>query len=321
MNTEIDNKIREKLPGVEYQVLLENHTTFRIGGPARFFLAANTKEKVIQGVKAAVELGIPFYLIGGGSKLLISDKGFNGLIIKVKNAEFEIKDDYAVSGAGLSLDKLIKESNEAGLTGLEWAAGIPGTVGGAVRGNAGAWYGSMKDVVEEVEAFDSETGKIRNISKANCDFSYRSSVFKKNANLIVLSCKIRLKKGDKKKGAEEMAEYVDYRRKKHPLEFPSAGSIFKNPSSEKESTDKEKPEGLARGRPMAEGLPAGRLIAESGLAGRRIGNVKISERHSNFIVNLGGGKAEEVKELIALAKQEVKEKFGINLEEELQYLE
>ncbi len=311
MKTEIADKIKEKLPDVQYRVPLENHTTFRIGGPARFFLAADTKEKIIRGVKAAVELGVPFYLIGGGSKLLASDAGFQGLIIKVKNAELDIEDVRITAGAGLSLDKLIKEANEAGLAGLEWAAGIPGTVGGAVRGNAGAWYGSMRDVVEEVEAFDSETETTRSFKNAECGFSYRSSVFKKNPNLVILSCKFLFKKGDKEKGAAEMAGYVDYRRKNHPLEFPSAGSIFKNPSSEKDSVDKEEPENF----------PAGRLIGESGLAGKTVGKVKISEKHSNFIVNLGGGKAEEVKQLIGLARDEVKKKFGIELEEELQYLE
>ena len=283
-------------------VLLKNYTTFRIGGPAKYFYIARTKQDLIKAIKTAKELKLLFFVLGGGSNLLVSDKGYNGLVISYQlsiinflplKAGFKI-----VAGAGLPLGKLVSASAEKGLTGLEWAAGIPGTIGGAIRGNAGAFGKSMADVVKSVEVFNVGENISRPFLNKDCEFEYRDSIFKHNSNLIILSAKIQLKKGDKKEIQKKIKEYLDKRKKTQPLGFPSAGSIFKNP----------------------EGFFAAELIEKCGLKGKKINEVQISEIHSNFIVNLGKGKAKDVEKLIKLVKQKVKQKFGIDLEEEIDIL-
>jgi len=254
-------KFRKNVP-------LKNYTTFKIGGPAKYFFEAKRKEELIEAIKLAKKLELPFFILGGGSNLLVSDKGFDGLVIKF----------------GQPLSSYVSK-------GLEWAVGIPGTVQGAVYSNAGAFKKSMKDVVKEVEVFDTKTEKIKNFKSKDCKFGYRDSIFKKNKNLIILSVKIKSKKSNRKK----IKQYLDYRKKTQPLNFPSAGSIFKNPR----------------------GFFAADLIERCGLRGKRIGKVKISEKHANFIVNLGNGKAKDVKKLIKIIKNKVKNKFGVTLKEEI----
>ena len=263
--------IKKLLPGVKRNVLLKNYTTFKIGGPAKYFYIAQNKTELIGATKQAKKIKLPFFVLGGGSNLLVSDEGFNGLVIKF----------------GQPLSSYVSK-------GLEWAVGIPGTVQGAVCGNAGAFKKSMKDVVESVEVFDTETGKVKIFKNKDCRFSYRNSIFRKKKNLIILSVRIKTKKVNAKK----IKQYLDYKKQTQPLNFPSAGSIFKNPK----------------------GFSAGELIEKCGLKGEKIGNVKISEKHGNFIVNLGRGKAKDVIKLIKLIKQKVKNKFKVNLEEEIQYL-
>jgi len=268
-------------------VLLRNYTTFRIGGPAKYFSVAKNKEELIEAIKLAKKLKLPFFILGGGSNVLVSDKGFNGLVIKF----------------GQLLSSYVSK-------GLEWAVGIPGTIQGAVCSNAGAFKKSMKDVVKEVEVFDIKTGKIKIFKNKDCKFSYRDSIFKHKKNLIILSVRIKVKKSDPKK----IKQYLDYRKKTQPLNFPSAGSIFKNPPgfSAGELGEEDKSSSSA--------FAAARLIEKCNLKGKRIGNVKISEKHANFIVNLGNGKAKDVKKLINSIKKKVKNKFNIELEEEIQYL-
>ena len=266
--------------------LLKNYTTFRIGGPAEFFFEAKTKEGLIKAIGLAKERKLPFFILGGGSNLLVSDKGYKGLVVSYQLSSFVLQKNRIVVGAGARLANLVN-------CGLEWAAGIPGTVGGAIYGNAGAFGESMEDEVRSVEVFDANTGKIKVFKKKDCQFAYRRSIFKKKKNLIILSAEIKAGKSNLKK----VKEYLDYRMQRHP-QLPSAGSIFKNP-----------------GR-----TPAAILIHKAGLTGRKIGQAQISEKHSNFIVNLGDAKAEDVKKLISLAKKTVKNKFKITLEEETQHL-
>jgi UDP-N-acetylmuramate dehydrogenase len=268
-------------------VLLKNYTTFKIGGAAKYFYTAKTKEDLIEAIKKAKNLNLPFFILGGGSNLLVSDKGFSDLVIKF----------------GQPLSSYVSK-------GLEWAVGIPGTVQGAVCGNAGAFKKSMKDVIESVEVFDTETGKVKIFKNKDCKFSYRDSVFKKNKNLIILSVKIKTKKSNTKK----IKQYLDYRKQTQPLNFPSAGSIFKNLPAF--------PAGFLVEEDKSSSLPfaVARVIEKCGLKGKKIGNVKISEKHANFILNLGQGKAKDVIKLIKLIKKKVKNKFKINLEEEIQFL-
>ena len=278
---------------------LSGHTTFKIGGKAKYFFIAKTKKQLIGAVKEARKNKIPFFILGGGSNILISDKGFDGLVIKLENSQIKTRGFKIFSESGALLSKLVNESALKGLSGLEWAAGIYGTLGGAIRGNAGAFGKEIKDLVEEIEAYDFKEDKIKIFKKRECFFSYRGSIFKKKENLIVLLAVFELKKGAKKNIKEEIIKYLEYRKKNHPLNLPSAGSVFKNPPSKS----------------------AGELIEKCGLKGKTIGKAQISLKHANFIVNLGGAKSEDVLRLIFLAKKKVKEKFKIDLEEEIRYLE
>lgn len=282
-------KVEKELPEIKKNVLLKNYTTFKIGGPAKYFCQTKTKEELIKAIQWAKKEKLPFFILGGGSNLLVSDKGYRGVVIKIQNSKFKIQNSKKeiFCEAGIPLAKLVP-------FGLEWAVGIPGTVGGAIYGNAGSFGKSMRDVVKEVEVFDTETEEIKIFKKKDCQFSYRDSLFKKNKHLIILSAKIKKRKSNPQK----IKKYLDYKKKTQPLNFPSAGSIFKNP----------------------QGFSAGQLIEKCNLKGKRMGNVKISEKHANFIVNLGNGKAKDVKKLINLIKKQVRNQFGIILEEEIQYL-
>lgn len=278
-------------------VSLKNYTTFKIGGRAKYFFVAKTKENLIAAIKTAKKDNLPFFILGGGSNILVADKGYGGLVINFQFAICNFQNSKVIVGAGLPLGKLVNSSARRGLSGLEWAAGVPGQVGGAINGNAGAFEGSMADIVESVEIFDLRNQKIKNFKNNDCKFSYRASIFKDNSNLIILSCKLQLKSGDKKTIKEKIQEYLDYRNERHPKE-PSAGSVFKNVGD----------------------IPAALLIDQSGLKGKKIGGAQISKIHPNFIVNLDGAEAKDVLRLINLVKKRVKEKFGISLEEEIQFL-
>ena len=297
-------KIQNPKSKIQKNVSLKNYTTFRIGGPAKYFFVAKAKENLIGAIKMAKKMKLPFFVLGGGSNILVSDKGFNGLVIKLQitnyklqtNSKKQIPKIYAEAGTPLAL--VVSEATKKNLTGLEWAAGIPGTVGGAIYGNAGAFGSSMANVIKKVEVLDVKDLKFKNYDLKDCEFGYRDSIFKKNKNLIILSATLQLKEGKKEEIEKKIQENLKSRKEKQPLNFPSAGSIFKNPK----------------------GFSAGELIERCNLKGKRVGNVKISEKHANFIVNLGRGKAKEVMKLIKIIKNRVKKKFGVVLEEEIQFL-
>jgi len=270
---------------------LAKYTTFKIGGPADFFVEIESEDKLLKALKLVKELKLPYFILGGGSNLLVADEGYRGVIIKISNLKSQISNRKIVVGAGVSLGKLVELAAENSLTGLEFAAGIPGTVGGAVRGNAGAWGKAIGDKVKRVKVLTPE-GKIKWIKNSDCRFSYRQSRFKKTKE-IIWEAELELKKGDKKEIQEKIKENLA-KRADQPKE-PSAGCVFINP----------KP------------LSAGELIDKCGLKGKRIGNAQISPKHANFIVNLGGAKATDATKLIKLIKEKAKEKFGIDLEKEI----
>jgi UDP-N-acetylmuramate dehydrogenase len=330
--------IKKELPGVKENVLLKNFTTFRIGGKAKYFFQAKSKEELIKAIFLAKKFKLPFFILGGGSNLLVSDKGYNGIVIRFQISDFRFQKNKIIAGAGTPLAILVSEAAKNSLTGLEWAVGIPGTVGGAIWGDAGAFGSCMADLVESVEVLDIGDYKIPNskiqipnkfqipkfkikiLKNKDCKFGYRESIFKYNKNLIILSAKIRLKRGKKSEIKRKIKEFLNYRKQTQPLNFPSAGSVFKNYELriEKYELIKKFPEiknFVKKGQ-----IPAGWLIEKCGLKGKRIGKAKISEKHSNFIVNLGGAKAKDVKDLIDFTKKKVKKIFGITLEEEIQYL-
>ena len=283
-------KIQENVP-------LKKYTTFRIGGPARYFFTANSRLALLEAVQWAIKRRLPLFILGKGSNLLVSDRGYRGLVINAKCQGISFKKNKIYAEAGASLGQLASFSLENGLSGAEWVAGIPGTVGGAIFGNAGAFGKSMKDITESVEVLDIKRNIIKKIKNKGCHFGYRQSFFKKNRHLIILSCELKLKKGDRHDIKKEMKGYLDYRATHHPKN-PSAGSIFTNPK----------------------GYSARELIDICGLKGKKIGGAQISNIHSNFIINSGGARAQDVWALIQLVKKTVNKKFKIKLGEEIIFL-
>ncbi|OHA76760.1 MAG: UDP-N-acetylenolpyruvoylglucosamine reductase [Candidatus Wildermuthbacteria bacterium RIFCSPLOWO2_12_FULL_40_9] len=311
-------KIENLLPETQRSVLLKKHTTFRVGGFAEYFFIAKNSDDLVRAVIAARELKIPFFILGDGSNLLVSDSGFQGLVIKARNNQYKIEHQKICADSGVAVSVLVKESVKRGLSGLEWAGGLPGTLGGAIRGNAGAFGGEIKDSVVEVEFLDNQN-KVRKFSNKNCAFSYRSSIFKKKS-FIILSVIIKFQKGDRNKLSKVAKSHIIYRRTKHPLNYPNAGSIFKNCDFKKApKAIKKRFLSVVKKDPFPI-IPTALVILEAGLSGKRVGNAQISKKHSNYIVNLGGAKASDVKKLIKIVKDTVKNKFNLVLEEEIQII-
>lgn len=296
-------------------VSLKRYSSFKIGGPAKYFyvsqssLRARGVEDLIRALEKARKLKIPVFVLGKGTNVLFDDKGYKGLIIKIQDSTVTARDNKVFTGAGCSLKKLLNFCLKKNLTGLEWTAGIPGTLAGAIYNNSGAFGNEIKDAVKEVWSLDikpcQKRGKDFSIIKRNnfqCDFGYRKSIFIKNKD-IILKVVLELRAGDKKKIANRIKRIIDYRKKHHPLEFPSIGSVFKNPVIFENSA--------------AIRVSAAELIERAGLKGKVFGGAMISSKHANFIVNFNRAKSSEVKFLINLAKKQVKKKFGIVLEEEI----
>jgi UDP-N-acetylmuramate dehydrogenase len=326
---------------IQKNIPLAPYTTFKIGGPARFFCEAENEEEILEALKLAQKKKLPVFVLGGGSNVLVSDKGFDGLVIKISKFPptgdhpqgDKIQDTKIECGAGCQLSKIVSESVKSGLSGLEWAAGIPGTVGGAVRGNAGAYGGTMGEIVESVKVLE-----IPNFSKArlfpsksralgipqsqafssrDCKFSYRDSIFKQNPNFIILSVELKLKKGDKAESEKKIKEILALRKEKQPMEFPSPGSFFKNPVVKNKKLIQQFETDTGQ-KVRDDKLPAPWLIEEVGLKGKKIGGAMMSEKHANFIVNIGKATADNVMTLAAVVKTRVRNRFGIQLQEEVQ---
>lgn len=276
-------------------VLLSEYSTFRIGGPARYLIEVDNAEDLKKVIQKVLELNLQFIVIGGGSNILFSSKGYNGLVIVFKsNNTFSINDNLIEVNASVSLNYLVNKLNN--YTGLEWAVGIPGTVAGAINGNAGAFGGEMSELIKQVKVLEVKDNQIieKNFSKEDCKFSYRNSIFKNNPNLIIISAILELKKDSEENVKQKIKNNLSKRMSKQPKGF-SIGSIFKN----------------------GEDFFAGELIEKAGLKGLQIGDAKISDEHANFIINLGKATSDDVLELIKIIKKEVKEKFSIDLEEEI----
>ena len=274
--------------------LLSSYTTFKIGGPADYFCEAKNEKEILSALKFAQKKKIPLFILGNGSNVLISDKGLRGMVVKIANSKYQIVKSKIVAGAGMGLNKLVDIAKENELTGLEFLAGIPGTLGGAIVSNAGAWQQNIGDKVERVKILD-ENNQFKWLNHEECQFSYRRSRFKKTKE-VILEVELKLTKGKRQESEREIK--INLKKRKNQPKEPSAGSIFINP----------KP------------LSAGALIEECGLKGEKRGSAQISEKHANFMVNLGGAKASDVVELMALARRKVKEKFNILLEPEINFL-
>lgn len=317
-----DLKILENIP-------LAPYTTFEIGGPARFFCEAKTKKEIIKAIQWAKNKKVRYFILAGGSNVLVADNGFDGLVIKLQVSSYRLRDRIIIAEAGLNLAKLVQLALENSLTGLEWAIGIPGTLGGAIRGNAGAMGHSISEIIKKVEVLiddkQNQKLKVKKFSNRECKFGYRDSIFKSRSNLIILGAELQLKKGNKEEIRKRMAEYLK-KREGQPKE-PSAGCIFKNveiarqPEIQFQEDNKEFVKIRRELVPIHDGkIAAGWLIEQCDLKGKKIGRAKISEKHANFIVNLGGAKAEDVFILISLIKQKVRNKFNIQLEEEIEFV-
>ncbi len=321
MQDSIFETLKKQLPALQKGVLLKEHTTFKIGGPAEYFLLADKKEDIVKAIKLVKKLKIPIFIMGGGSNLLVADKGVKGLVVKNQDqSPVVVKPNYIIEApAGMVLGKLVDFSIKKSLQGLEWAGGLPGTFGGAIRGNAGAFGGETKDLILEVVALDNRL-RLRKLSYKQCRFSYRSSIFKEK-NWMVLSASLKLQKGSQKALRQIANSHMDYRKEKHPLEYPNAGSVFKNvafkdlaPKFQNLFADKVKQDPF----PI---VPSAWFIIGAGLTGKKIGGAEISQKHSNYIVNTGNATAKDVLKLITLVKKTVKKKYNISLEVEVQYLE
>lgn len=277
---------------------MKKHTTFRIGGPADYFVTPHTFREVSEVIRLCREAQIPWYILGNGSNLLVSDKGYRGVIIQLfKNFnEVVVEDTCICAQAGAQNSVIAKRALEAELTGFEFAAGIPGTMGGAVVMNAGAYGGEMKDVLEEVTVLD-ENQEILTLPKEKLELGYRTSIIAKK-QYVVLEAKLRLAKGEAQAIRARMEELKELRVTKQPLEYPSAGSTFKRP----------------------EGYFAGKLIMDAGLRGFSVGGAQVSEKHCGFVINKGDATAEDVDLLMKEVSRRVMEKFGVRLEPEVKRL-
>lgn len=276
---------------------MSRHTTFKIGGNADMFIIVKDREELAFCVQNAKKQGVPYYICGNGSDLLVSDAGIEGAVISTEMLKgINITGDFVTVEAGNSVQSLCTAVMHKGLSGLEFAFGIPGTVGGAVYMNAGAYGGEIKDTIVSATYLD-KSGEIKEISKEEMELSYRKSVFQENGG-IILSAVFRLKKDDPDEILKKMNGYMERRKEKQPLEFPSAGSVFKRP----------------------EGNYAGTLIEKSGLKGAKCGGAEVSEKHAGFIVNTGGATSKDVKDLIKIIKDKVFKDSGIVLETEVIYI-
>ena len=304
---------------VDKDVALAKYTSYKIGGPAKYFFIAQNNEDLVRAVVFAKKCKIPACVLGGASNVLISDYGFNGLVIinKAKDIIFK-SDNRVVADAGVILMVLVNQTIKKGLVGLEWAAGIPGTVGGAVRGNAGAFRSETADNLIGVEIMRGSKQFI--LSKEQCQFGYRDSIFKHNNDLII-SAEFQLTPGDSAKAKARLLEILAKRRAGQPLQYGSAGSVFKNVLINADNQNlADEIKDLPQEYREFKKIPAAWLIEQCGLKGKQIGQAQISDMHANFIINLKGATAKDVKALIEEIKAEVKAKFGFKMEEEIQYL-
>lgn len=304
---------------IQETVLLAPLTSFRIGGVAKYFAQVRSIEELKESLEFAKEKGIDFYVVGSGTNLLVSDNGFNGLIIQMKMNGISFENDLLEVESGVPLIKAINFSAENGLSGIESLAGIPGTVGGAVRGNAGAFGCEMKTAVKKVHAYDAEKEIMLEVPAVDCDFAYRSSLFKKNRNLIVTSVTLELEKGEIEKIKAKTMETILKRASRGLHGVKSAGSFFMNPMVENKSLlDEFEKE---NGSPARGGVvPAGWIIDRANLRGKKIGGAQVSPQHANYVINADDATAENVMMLVSLIKQQVRDQFGIQLQEEVNYL-
>ncbi len=306
MNKEKTNYLCQKLKKIvnaEHIYInepMKKHTSFKVGGPADVFVKIKNEEELKEVLKIIKNESVPYFVIGNGSNLLVKDKGIRGIVLKIELDDIEIKKDneeYIVKvGAGVKLMTLAKKLLNAEIEGFEFASGIPGTMGGAIRMNAGAYGGEIKDIVLETRYMDDE-GNIHTLENDEHQFEYRNSIFSKES-WIILNTTLKLKRGNKEEIKSKMDDYAANRKEKQPINFPSAGSTFKR----------------------GDGYITAKLIDECGLKGYRVGDAEVSSMHAGFVINKNNATAEDVLKLIKYIKEEVYEKFNIDINLEVQVI-
>lgn len=277
---------------------MKSHTTFRIGGPTDIMVKPQSIEALGETIKLCKEYQVPYYILGNGSNLLVADEGFRGVMIQIYHnlSQIKVEGNQVIAQAGALLSRIATKALENSLTGFEFAHGIPGTLGGAVVMNAGAYGGEMKQVLVSCKVMD-EQGNLLTLTNEELELGYRTSIIH-NKNYIVLEATLRLEQGNQEEISSYMKELMGRRKEKQPLDKPSAGSTFKRP----------------------EGHFAGKLIMDSGLRGYRLGHAMVSDKHCGFLINDGGATCKEVEELIKHVQKVVKEKYQVELEPEVKIL-
>lgn len=323
------DELRSRIsPDVKEGEPMDRHTTFKIGGPAEYFLEARTADDAARAAAAAKALGLPCFVFGGGSNMLVSDDGVKGLVVKMANRDVAVHDGGDVTAdAGATTGLVSTRVTEAGYTGFEWAIGVPGTIGGAVRGNAGCYGGETKDALVSVRVLKDGVEAV--MSNADCGFAYRESVFKKNPGWIVLSATFRFQKAPDPAAAKaRLRQILLDRKEKQPVEYPTAGCMFMNwtPSGPSDidairrSLDLNKDESIPL-TPQGT-VPAGWIVDRAQLKGMKVGHVQVSDKHGNFFVSDGKAKADDVIALTAAIKTKVRNITNgvVQLHEEVEYV-
>jgi len=282
---------------VKENVSLRDLSSFRVGGLARYFAEPRTEEELQDIIRCANQIALPFAIIGGCTNILFSDSGYPGVIIRYAANKITQAGTEVICGSGLGLQQLLSYCATNGLSGLEHLSGIPGLVGGAVRGNAGTSAEWINSAVVSIKALDVNTLQMRTLSNPECKFSYRNSLFKENPGYYITECRFALKKTFEKHVRSRGALYIK-NRSAQPTGVNSAGCVFKNPP----------------------GLSAGKIIDQLGLKGKTMGGASVSEHHANFIINRGKASASDIIMLISYIKQQVRDKMGIQLQEEIEYI-
>ncbi len=289
------------IPNLQENVPLAPYTTFKIGGPAKYFIVAKTSDEMVQAVKEATAVNIQWIVLGGGSDVLVSDKGFDGLVIKSELREVVMNEETAEVrvGSGVLLSALIPKTMNAGFAGLEYAIGVPATAGGAVWANLGARGSDIAQWLTSVTVLTPE-GEKKILTNEDCAFAYRDSIFK-HEQFIIVDATFQLTKTDKKVTFAKMKELADLRKDTQDVGAQCVGCVFQNPTDQ---TD----------------VAAAKLIDDLGLKGKQIGGAKVSDIHANFIINIGDATADDVVQLISFIKQQVRDKKNIQLHEEIEYI-
>jgi UDP-N-acetylmuramate dehydrogenase len=310
---------------VQEHIPIALFTVYKIGGSARYFTEVRTADEVREAIRFGRDKGVPFFILGAGSNILVSDQGYEGILIHMATSGISQNNVLLRLDAGVKMAQAVAASVKSGLAGFEWGIGIPGSVGGSVRGNAGCFGNEMGDVVHAVEVLDTDDTAlpIKIFSNSECEFGYRHSIFKLHPAWVVLSVTLELRLDEPKKIQERVLTITKERNEKQDIGTKSCGCIFKNISWEETGKSKED---LLRSFSEFEtiedrkNIPASFLIDRAGLKGVREGGVVISPKHANFFVNEGNASAEDVRRLVERIKERVKETYGLELHEEIQYL-